>query len=228
MRKPNPNSMITRIWNAIDKAVFSLLLGAILYLFLPIKRTLPIFFLLYLGTVCAVLLASKASTAYRTRRMNRRKAEERRFVSMLLKSDAEIGKAIGEPHLVLIRSDRPDRYALIDAVRSGAGTVAVATNIKEAKAFLSEYAPNVRVIGFEDLMRAFCPEQIEKRDLPLFRKCRDLFGSAFMKYGLLAAVCFLLSFAVRFKIYYRLLSTLCVILATTTGFLHDTSKRKNL
>ncbi len=224
----NSKRILKRFWEVLDKLVFSLLLSAVASLLLPIRRTVPIYILLSLFIFGLTWIVSKSLGSLRTRTEEREQKRERMLVSLLLKEDGEIGEMIGEPCLVLIRKAQADLYAVTDAVRSGAKTIAVPCNSRQLKTFTKQYAPRVRVIGFDELLTRFDPELQEKKESFFKRTVRDLFGAAWCKYALLGAACFLLSFSVRLKIYYRFLSTACMIAATITGFLRKRTERKNL
>ncbi len=211
----------------LDLAVFGALLAASAALLVSKPRNRTGLFLLILGACIPLLLILERRKAVRAEREERIRTEnELRLEKILLMPDAEIAAALGETRIAWLRTERPGKMEILDAVRRRPRILICPGNTSEAETLLRRCAPEIRLIGRDELLRTVAPpcsgEEIEARrtEKRQARKTdrtwliRSLPVNRYLWLGTLLLV---LSFVSGYKIYYRAISSICLIFAVIRG-----------
>ena len=210
---------------AIDSFLFSFLaVLPLLSFFGTLKRLSAV--LLVSGVFIAVLLFRMKGEQYLHIKKKRERAEEEYLERLLLMDDKTIGASLNREDFVFIRKADPDMFDILDAVRKGADAVGTIRLSKTAANLLSKYAPEISVIGLGEMIDAVFPDVSYRR-----HKYKKAFPSILMrsgKYWLLGVVLFVLSFVLRHKIYFRILSSASMIIALVLGIFNVPNRWKNL
>lgn len=220
---PSVKRILRMICDLMDTFLFSVLLSLPLMLFLRRKAGRPVLIVTSAALIAAVFLLR--ILIRRRRRREEIAAKERKLQTerIVLMSDAEIGSILGEKHFRLIRTQTPQPYDLLDAVRTGAKTIGLLAPCREGKETLFRHADRIHLIEYPELIEKLYPDasQDTGRNRPFSRIRVN-------KYFLLGCVLFCLSFFLRYKIYYRLISCVCLIISPFAGILDRKAGRNYL
>ena len=218
--------LLRRIWMAADTVLFSRIAAALLSGLLPGRKSRLGAVLLFLAMIPAVICLRYAYERIRKRRTALRESEREKTESLLLMNDDEIGAIIKEPSFRLIRKQLPDEYDVLEMMRQGARKVGVLEDRMISKAFRARYASRVGILSRSDLLSVLFTENgTEKKE----NRGEGILAQLFVKrYFLLAGIFFCVSFILKLKIYYRLISSICMIIAVVTGVFGQTERWKNL
>lgn len=186
--------------------------------------TVPIAFLLILSVVSSIMYIAHRA---KTRKEESAEKEKSILAHILLLSDEDLGMKMGEKRFRLIRKAEPDMFDVLEAIRSGAESIGVFCTAKRMREIVSRYAPNVRVIDRFALLRAFDPEYVAGKSASLPILLLNRFRAR-GKYFVLGIIFIMLSWILDFKIYYRLIAAICLIIGIFTGFFGHMFERKKL
>lgn len=224
-RKPNFRILFRTAFTAIDAAVFSFICTlATGLLFHAHRRTV------FLVTVFVCVFASSLFLHIRMFALKKKiqiKREEERFrqEKLFLMSDREIADAIGTASFYLIRKADPDLFDILEAIRSGASVICAAKKTAESEACIMRNAPDVVFMDSGELIRRISgTESTQDPESKVFSGLLNRVN----KYFALGCILFFFSFVVNFKIYFRMISCICLIIAPFSGFFQDVNRHWKL
>ena len=218
--------VLRNIRSTADAIVFSAILSASVLRLSGGRFETVGFILMTIGISAFVLLLKKASEKKRKLAKQREEETERMTDQILLLDDTAIAEMTGEKAFCLIRRMKPDRYDILNAIRRGADAIGLLSDDREARQLVERYAPGTKIYNIQMLCSHIFGsdgELVKEKDR------RTFFGTRlFNKYFQLGCLLLVISMFARYKIYYRLFSGLCMILAALTGFFPNSFLRKNL
>ncbi len=219
--------LFKRILETADTLIFSAFLTAplLLLLHVGIKRD-PLLCAAILGSVAAAVALIRVHIRKRNKELTEIKEEKKKQAEqIMLMSDAEIGDRIGDPSFYMIRREQPDAFDVLHAIRSQAQTIGIFERSAANDRLLKRYAGNSTVLEMNELTDLlFRSDPLKNSGKPVRRKVLT-FGVN--KYVLTGLIIFLLSFFVNAKIYYRIVSSICLIFGSFSVFLHKRFDDRN-
>ena len=196
---------------------------------------LPVLFRTYktrsiVFTYALILIAVSGIRCLTFRKKEERKkkktAEQAMLERILLLSDCELERITGEEGFYLIRKPVPDQYDVLEAIRSGAKTIGMLKVSKEAYDLVERYAPETKIIERRKLFQVLYPDTVSETRHDMM-KLLDRYGAG-GKYFMFGFLFLFASFLMEFKIYYRLISGVCLTIAFVTGLFRNQIGRKKL
>lgn len=226
-RKVSPGVVIRFGWIAVDTVLFSLLVSAPFMLLFRMRKHSFYYIMFFAAVICFVLIIQFLSQKHHKRIKKEEEEREAGIEQILLMDDAVLKEAIGENDFFLIRKLRPDKCDVLDAIRSGAKSIGLLVKDQAFTRILSKYAPERKVIDVDMIMDCvFGRKGKENKEVKPNRILCAIRSAN--KYFLLGCVLLFLSFIAGYKIYFRLISALCMILAVMTGLFRNSFLWKNL
>ena len=227
-----------RILKGIDSVVFSALLTAAVWI--PFRGTAKITLACTLVFFSAALLLVWLDRTDRKRRERMRRSEAERAIRterLLLLSDEEIRSALHMSDLIFIRRTDAGESDLLAAIKRRPACIAVPCETQSFRALLDTHAPQIRLIGLDELLCAApvsCSEEeidsrlhtAGKRLKWRFRPRALLHAGSFRLFAL-GILLLVLSLVWRYKIYYRLLSSACFTASVISGAFDARRSRRN-
>jgi len=215
-----------QIFAIVDSLFFSLLI------ILPIRAyfRIPInsigFVLIGAGTVGTVMLLRIRSRTVKRRREAFQIRKQNALDKVLLTDDRTLSERLGRQRFILIRKARPDRFDILEAIRTNPDAVGLFDTDREILGLIETYAPQTIVYRADDLIRALSPDLSDTADRKGIRfKAFDRLH--LNKYLVLGILLFIASLFVKSKIYFRLVSCICLILAPVFGIFRNQKPWKN-
>jgi hypothetical protein len=146
--------------------------------------------------------------------------EKRIMLRCLLKSDDELRDLLDLPDLYVIRSMHPDESDVIEAILSGAKVIGVSERTTEMEEVASLSEAQVSLVDLKEKVFAHqsTPRKRKTNNIITNTAGHIYFGPN-AKYYVLGAILFALSFLVKYKIYYRTATAVCLVLAGFFGVL---------
>lgn len=222
-RKPSISKFFRSIYALFDLAAFSVMISIPLILIVRVQRKPAFCFLIVSAVFLIGVFVYLNKSSKRKRDELQRTAVEMALERILLMSDGEIGEAIGCDSFYLIRRQNPDSFDVLEAIRSGAYCIGAVNPTKAALECMERNAPDRKLIASDDLIRMMFPNTDCRAKQ---RTGFSFFKNRIGKYAVLGIVLFLCSFVVHFKIYYRLISSVCLIIASVSGFFRIPDREK--
>ncbi len=225
IRTSNLRNLFRIVCTVIDTAVFSIIISLSIALLFHVHRKLPVLISIFAGVLVIWMMLRIMVHAYRRQRIKEKDEDRRKLENLLLMNDQEIGSKIGVPSFIMIRKAAPDTYDTLNAIRSGASTIGVVKMSAEADACLKRNAPDIVIVEAGELIRRIFGTSIadDHGTNPV-----SYFVNHVNKYFLLGCILFLSSFTADFKIYYRVISCICLIIAPFSGIFDDLNFHKKL
>lgn len=178
------------------------------------------------------------------RKEQKRKAEERLSIErdiltekLFLLSDESLSNMLKEPNMIFIRRFRPDEGEVLSAIAKQPNLLICAVKDSKTEDLIRRQSPKTQLY---DLIEAaakagiLCtPMEIETRRNETQNtrkkalKSRLWTISGWNRYLMLGMLLLVLSFVTSHKIYYRLLSSACMIFMTIR-LISDTQKKRNI
>ena len=208
----------------IDSLVFSILLTLPLGLILPLSEHLTVRIMIVIGVGGMILLFRRRHTETVRRKAEAEKERQDRYHAFLMSDDQTISEIIGQPGFHLIRKEHPDRFDVFDAIRSNVNSIGLCSRNKELSNLIKTSRPDIKIYFMNDLFKTVCSgnEKGENRLIGFLR------SYPFNKYIMLGLIFLFASFLFRYKIYFRLISCICLILAPISDIFGDRSMLKKL
>lgn len=214
------------ILQCLDTLVFPAILSMWILLLFHIKRQSFNIFCIYASVLISTILLRRYLVSKRNQRSAKEEEKNRSVERLLLMRDETINDALGFDSFFLIRKQSPTSFDVLEAIRQKTAAIGILFHIPETDDLIRRYAPNTTVIEKEELLyRVFHISNGANKEggFPYL-----LLQAGVNKYLLLGIVLFGLSFFVNTKIYYRALSSLCLIIAPFAGILSNRINNKNL
>ena len=163
--------------------------------------------MIYFGILCIVLLARYGKARADRIKQTRRDREEEQIEQILLMNDSELSDRLHTDGFMLIRKAEPDRFDILDSVRSGAKAVGLMRADGECIKLIRKYAPEAVVYDRNDLLRIIFHE-----DGSPGKRRMKAYAVYFNKYVLLGFILLISSFFLRYRIYLRTVSCICFLI----------------
>lgn len=217
------SKVVRSVFYAADTILFSALLFLPLYLqFSHANRKI------FAVPILIGMLGTVALLRYRKARLEKIKEEnekrmKRRIEQILLMSDSELAEKLNTDTFLLIRKSDPDRFDILEAIRSGANVIGLFRVPRETGELIARYRPEVIVYDRRRLLESVFPneasQEADERQIPsILKRCN--------KYLLLGLFLLIASFLFRYKIYFRMLSALCLLLGVIVNGKNRFSSKK--
>lgn len=221
-----PQSVVRRIFIVMDSVIFSFLLFLPVFVSLSRSGKSLLFGFLYCGILGAVILIRMKMTS-RTEQYRKQESLIRRKTDMLfLKSDESLSMLTQKKNFILIRKEHPDRFDVLEAIRKGADAIGIIGRKNTFSELIRSYSPELTVYCIDDLIRII--DESENREageeVGRFHKHAIVHLNQYLLLGILF---FVVSFIFKFKIYFRVLSGICLFLAYISYFLRKRETGKN-
>ena len=222
------------IWKAIrrctDAVLFGGMLSASVLLLVPHAKLSWMAWLALTAAFMPLLLLFDCRTeANRKRKERERIVQTIRTEKLLMMEDAQIRQAIGAGRIVCIRSLVPQKHEILQAIAQRPDVLICMGDGREAAALLRAYRKDARLINEAELLRLMQPDVSEEEIARRFEKTRGkpsvrtflrrIMHVPVNRYLLLGTLLLVLSFLGRYKIYYRLLSSACLLFGGIKGVL---------
>lgn len=226
-RRNSFGKLIRWIFRILDAFVFSGLLTLTVLLAFRIGiRPVPVI-LCSAALSVGILLLRSHSESYKRKRIIAEEERRRKTEQLLLMSDREIGYFVGSDRFYLIRTQRPDLCSAMEAIRHRPEEIGLLASSEEVKDVLNRYVPSARILTIDELLKTVFDFEIEQVGMR-YDLMNAIVNGKINKYFLIGVMIFFASFVVRYKIYYRFISGICLIIATITGFFRPAAEKKNL
>lgn len=220
------STVIHNLFGFADTVLFSVFLVLLILPYIgSAKRTwiiIPIGFAVYL----LVAVIRKRSHTAELRKKSLYETQQRKIEQLLLLSDEDLSRRFGKNNFILIRKERPDKFDVLDAIRKHADAIGMFTQDAAMIELIRSYSPGTDIYCKQDLL----DEDAEKKDGGARGRAishRNEFLPHLNKYLVLGILFFIVSFILHAKIYYRVVSSACLITAAVSGFLRDLKRSKN-
>lgn len=219
--------ILKTLYVMIDSTVLSAIVAASVYPMIRNRNRQGRILILFILAFTITLMIRSCLYSIRVGREKKLEERNRKQERILLMSDGELERITGEKGFRLIRKREADVFDVLEAIRTGAGAVGVFETDLSVKAAVNRNAPHVRMIERAELYSLVFPDAKEndtKESIIFVLEKMIVWG----KYFLLGIIFLLASFAVKFKIYFRMVSCFCLIIAVITAFFGNLFRRKKL
>lgn len=207
-------SVLNRIVIVVDSFLFSLLVV------LPFNILLhymdhPVIFVMILIGVCGIVLTIRIryGRAERQKRIERRN-KQIKIDQLMLKCDDSLSELTGYKKFIFIRKSNPDRFDILEAIRQEADAIGVLSKKLEFSHLVQSYAPHTAIYDVDEILHMTDPNIVEEKMKP---QSRGVYRIRFNKYLLLGLILMFASFVFRYKIYFHIISCICMFFATISG-----------
>ena len=209
-----------------DSILFSVLLFLPLNPFFHIAKH-PILSVVVLIGICGIVLAVRINyLGLSKQRRLKANLRQEQIDRLLLMSDESLSKIFGKERFILIRKQNPDRFDILEAIRKGADAIGLLSNQFAFRDLIKAYAPKTSVYNADEILYSAEAGHM-RNDLPKYDpSAKKRFR--LNKYCLVGIVLFCISFILRYKIYYRMISCLCLFFASISGAFGDSFARRKL
>ena len=200
----------------IDSMVFTVLIVISLRLLIGLRGHAAETVLVGISLFIIVLLLR-----FRRLKKERRKkvlANERneRLEQLLLMDDETISVLLRTERFIFIRKARPDMFDILDAVAKGAKTIGMIESDEHMRGLIRKYGPQITVMTLDEMIAAIYGAGENSQS----QNKHDKAIASETKYLILGIVLLTVSFAVGYKIYYRIISSACMLIALVLGVFH--------
>ena len=203
-----------------DSLLFSVLLFLPLHTILHLSEQPLIALFLLLG-ISGIILAARMKRIVAEKRKRAEKAMRQKEIDRLfLMSDESLSKRIGAERFMLVRRQNPDRIEILETIRKGADGIGLLTKNPALTDMIHQYAPQMPVYDAEEILHMIKPGYEHHP--------RERSGLRINKYLLLGVLFLIISFVLRYKIYYRIISCLCLFFASISGAFGASGIRRKL
>ena len=209
----------------LDTIAFTAIISAIILLTFHIRYKTAVI-LICICTACSVMLLKTIKERSGKKAEEEKAGREEAIERILLLDDSALGQAMGEEGFILIRKLEPDKCDVLNAIRNGAGAVGLLQKERDSIELIEKYAPQTRIIDVDGMISCLYENNApaSKRAVPaLLFSVKD-----FNKYFVTGCILLTISFFAGYKIYYRVLSGICFVIAVVTGFFDRRNMRKIL
>ena len=233
--KTNPK-MINRLKTALkcigtaaDSVVFILLSAlatSVLFRKSRYHSLIAVLFALFLSLL-TVLIESRKRKRNRRMRIDKAKTEIRKEALLLL-TDAEIKEITGFEDLVFIRKEQPETAEILSALSVKPKHLLCTDPNGRISFLVQRYSPETQIHAVQSLAETYLPEPSDGEAEERIRDASNARRSSvrnttfrrvpFGRYFLLGTLLLVLSFVTDHKIYYRLLSAICMSLSVIHRF----------
>lgn len=212
-RKQDFRTIMHNAVRMIDTGAFSVLLLVMIRLTISSSENRLYIVPLYASLFFTTHIVRCCFKRLQKNKMETAKDDRQKLLKFFLKSDEEIQKDIRIKSLYIIRRTDPDEGDVIKAIRSGAKFIGVA----ETKMWMTEIASLIGSdIQFIDL-KLRIKDSCRKGDHHISFENLILWVGPEIKYAILGALLYVLSFVVRYKIYYRVFGAISLFFAGIIG-----------
>ena len=221
-----PDSFIQKAFWVADTLLFSVFLFLLILPYLKssheIRIAIPVYFLILIPVL---MIRKRYSSAIRKNRLLQ-KEKQRQIERILLIGDDTLSDLLGKDRFILIRKERPDRFDVMEAIRMQPDAIGLFSEDETLKKLIRTYLPETTVYLVPDLLDALF-ETGRKRDASKETVLKRFILYKYNRYLILGILFLAASFFLRFKIYYRIISSVCLIIASVTGILDHRKSNKN-
>ena len=219
-------SLIKNAFRIIDALLFSVLLLLPILPYIDGFRHIWISVTVYLFILIMVLMFRKWYHTAKQRKLMRKIKEQQQIERILLLDDDFLSDRFGKKRFILIRKEHPDRFDILEAIRKQADAIGMFSEDDTLKKLIIKYSPKTSIFLLRDLLSAFNEkEEKTKTASDTFLDRIDLMK--YNRYFILGVLFFAASFILRSKIYYRMIATVCLIIASSFGILGNRKGYKN-
>lgn len=211
-RKSNP--IIKRIFIIADSIVFTVLILLLLRPFMRSSAQKWLFIPIGAGVFGVILLIRFKLKNIRQVREREAQIKQQSVDRLLLCEDESLSQILGHSRFILIRNEHPERTDIMEAIRRNADAVGFLSQKTEYAYLIDMYSPDMKIYSIDDLLRLIF-HQNEKRSDGRVHIRRPLIHMN--KYCILGILLFAVSFFFKSKIYYRMISCICLIFALVSG-----------
>ena len=202
---------------------FLLMLPILPYINVSVHRWIVI--PVYLLIAAIVFLLRRRYRSISRKKQSFQIEEQQQIEHILLLSDEALSDRFGKEHFILVRKEHPDRFDIMEAIRKHADAIGLFSEDAALQDLILSYSPQTAVYLRKDLLRAYNPD-IGKDNTVKERA----FGKILLKYNryfILGILFLAASFFLRSKIYYRMIATVCLIIASVSDILGHRKSNKN-
>ena len=171
------------------------------------------------------MIRKKRITAEKKKGEEKRE-RQRRIDALYLLDDSELSAMTGHKRFMLIRKEHTDRYDVLEAIRRNADAIGLSVRNNELTELISLYRPEMVVYDFDELIGIIMPDQ--KADTKTGDMKKHYFLNRLNKYHILGAVLLIASFLLHYKIYFRMLSCICMIIAFSSDVLKNRNRKNKM
>lgn len=224
--KEKTANCVRKLFRIADTMLFSFLL---MLLILPYMRfathkwiLIPVFLLI---TVIVCLFR----TRYRSisiRKKSYQNKEQQQIEHILLQSDEALSERFGKQRFILIRKECPDRFDVMEAIRKQADAIGLFSDDPALMQPIMSYSPQTAVYLRKELICAYSGDVSEAYAAK--DRFRIIASLKYNRYLILGILFLAASFLLRLKIYYRVISSVCLIIAAVSGIFGNRKRRNNL
>jgi len=215
---------IRHAFRIADTMLFSFLLLLLILPYISFSAHKWIAIPVYLLIAAIVFLFRKRYRSISSRKREYMIKEQQQIEHILLQSDEALSERFGKRHFILIRKERPDRFDVMEAIRNHADAVGLFSEDAALKELILSYSPQTAVYLRKDLISVFNADEEHTAE----NRHRDIILLKYNRYLMLGILFLAASFLLRSKIYYRMISSVCLIIAAVSGIFEDRKRRKNL
>lgn len=214
MKTKKKRYVFKQIFLFTDSLLFSALIILSFHIIIDYVKH-PVTFVFFLLGICGIVLAVRIKCIKRNMRIcEENKKKQERTDRLIMKSDQSLSELFGKDRFILIRKQNPDRFDLLEAIQKGADGVGVMKKQTEFTDLIHTYAPQTTLYDVDEMLRLIDPSYAEEDKRSKFKVFRRMHIN---KYLLLGVILIIASFVLRYKIYFRIISGICLIFAAITG-----------
>lgn len=238
MRTEQNPSQTRRVLSVLDRLVFCALCAAAVLIPLQRHRYAAVFAVLCGASVLLLLSAlDKRAAKKEAGRIRAETARAIRLEKLLMLPDEAIRAALNEPSLLFLRSEHPSGAEILAALRSHPRVLAHLTDPAEIEPLIRAYSPETRLLDADALLNGLSlsctEEEVDRRQSFASKKRRNPLRFSWhalgnrRKFLLLGTLLLVLSLVWKYKIYYRLLASLCFTMTAFSGGFGEQNRRRN-
>ena len=223
--KEKTQKFIRGTFRIADTMLFSflLMLPILPYIKVSVHRWIAIPVYLLIAAIVFLL-------RWRCRSISRKKQsfqieEQQQIEHILLLSDEALSDRFGKEHFILVRKEHPDRFDIMEAIRKHADAIGLFSEDAALHDLILSYSPQTAIYLRKDLLRAYNPNI--GKDNTIKGRAFDKILLKHNRYFILGILFLAASFFLRSKIYYRMIATVCLIIASVSGILGHRKSCKN-
>ena len=225
--KSKSKSLLRQIFILFDSAVFSVLLILPIYRVIARSGRRLLSIVLYCAVFLMVILIRMKKLSKMREKQEQESKNQQKRDRLLLMSDEALSHLTAKKNFILIRKEHPTRFDILEAIRKGADAIGIFDGRDAFRDLIRSYSPALCIYCTDDLIQILEGGEICRTGEGKVRLLKSGFHSI-NKYILLGIGFIVASFVLKYKIYFRMLSCICLVLACVSGFFGDRAKWNKL
>ena len=235
----NKRNVIRLIGRYADLMLFAaLIISSIAVLTKQFSRRRAIMILAVFGVVLLIVLLDRVSERRKSKQKRQLIRNQILLEKLYLLKNEEIAKALGTERIKIIRSEKPGKWELLQAIAGQPEYLICQKKDRRIMDSAARFAPQTKVVSQWELIEVMNIECLEeevsqrlsddRKEKPKHDLKRWIQSVRWNRYLTLGILLLVLSFVTKYKIYYRVLASVCMIISTIRGLFNHQKSMNNL